>query len=57
MLWFHLISWCGNFVETHSFHRVRANQPQLCRNFAFPNNFHNRKLGEIMVFYAMKAIL
>ena len=26
---------------------------KLCRNFAFPKNFHTRKLGEITVFYAV----
>ena len=25
---------------------------KLCRNCAFPQNFHTRKLGEITVFYA-----
>ena len=39
---FPLISWCGNFVERHSF-----------GNCTFPQNFDNRKLGEISVFYAV----
>ena len=26
---------------------------KLCGNCAFPQNFHTRKLGEIMVFYAV----
>ena len=43
---FHLISWCGNLVERHSF-RI------LCGNCAFPQNFHTGKFGEISVFYAM----
>ena len=33
---FHLISWCGNFVERHSFWSFRI-------NCAFPQNFHTRK--------------
>ena len=37
---FHLISWCGNFVERHG-------------NCVFPQNFHTRKLVEISVFYAV----
>ena len=27
-----------------------ANRPKLCGNCAIPQNFHARKLGEIMVF-------
>ena len=30
-----------------------ANHSKLCRNCAFPQNFHTRKLGEILVFYAV----
>ena len=37
--YFHLISWSENFVE---------------RNCAFPQNFNTKKLGEIMVFYAVE---
>ena len=28
-------------------------RPKLCVNCAFPQNFHNRKLGEITVFFAV----
>ena len=28
---------------------------KLCRNCAFPQNFHTRKLGEITVFYAVNV--
>ena len=42
---FHLISWCGNFVETHDFCRVSET--------AFPQNSHTRKLDETSVFYAV----
>ena len=31
----------------------RAVHPKLYGNFAFPQNFHTTKLGEISVFYAM----
>ena len=51
---FHLISWCGNFVKRHSFW---ANCPKLSRNYAFPQNFQIRKLGEITVFYAVRETL
>ena len=36
--------------------QFRANQPKLCRNRAFPQNFHTRKFGEITVFYAVFKI-
>ena len=41
---FHLISWCGNFVKTHSFYRVSEICSKLCGNCAFPQTFHTRKL-------------
>ena len=36
---FHLISWCEKFIETYSFAEFR----KLCKNYAFPQNFHTRK--------------
>ena len=33
--------------------KFRAIRSKLCGNCAFPQNFHTRKLGEIMVFYAV----
>ena len=36
-------------MERHSFHRVL----KLCEKYAFPQNFHTRKLGEIAVFFAV----
>ena len=33
--------------------RNRAIRLKLCGNCAFPQNFHNRELGEISVFYAV----
>ena len=41
---FYLISWCGNFVESHGF---------FWENCAFPQNFHTQKLGKILVFCAV----
>ena len=41
---FHLNSWYRIFVETHSF------RPKHCGNFAFPQNFYIRKLGEMLAF-------
>ena len=32
----------------------RVIRPTLCENCAFPQNLHKRKLGEIMVIYAVK---
>ena len=47
---FHLIFWCGNFLESHSFRSVSG---ESCGNCAFQQNFHTRKLGEISVFQAV----
>ena len=43
----HLISWCGNFVETHSFHRVLSDLLKTLRKCMSPKNFLNRKIDEI----------
>ena len=48
---FHLISWCGNFVESTV---IRS---KLCGNCAFPWNFHTKKLGQIRVFCAVIIIV
>ena len=41
---------CSNCLSVfHYFHS------KLCGNFAFPENFHTRKLGEITVFYAVTS--
>ena len=42
----------GKAQFPHSFERI-ANCPKLCGNFALPQNFHTRKLGEITVFYVI----
>ena len=31
----------------------KPNCPKLCGNYAFPQNFHSRKLGKITLFYAV----
>ena len=43
--WFHLISWCGNFAERHSFRIVSAER----------HSFHTRKSGEITVIISVSA--
>ena len=40
---------CGKAQFPHSYGR-----PKLCRNCAFPQNFHTRKLSEIRVFLVVK---
>ena len=37
-------------TESEKFH-----SPKLCGNCVFPQNFHTRKLGEIMVFFAVRG--
>ena len=53
----HLISWCGNFVERHSFRIAVGNLPKLRWNYVFPQNFYTKKLGEITAFYAVIFLL
>ena len=45
---FHLTSLRGNVVGVYCFSRVSGGG-----NWAFPQNFYNRKVGEITVFYAV----
>ena len=49
----HPIHRSGKFLERHSFHIVLGNRPKLCGNSTLPQNFHTRKLGEIMISYAI----
>ena len=49
---FHLISWCGNFIERNSFRK----SPKFMPKFCLSTNFHTRKLQEITVFYAVQLI-
>ena len=68
---FHLISWCGNFQAKTVKHTqiIRRQKPtnclkvfdhfclKFCGNCAFPQNFYTRKLGKILVFYAVVQTL
>ena len=49
--YFHLITWCGNFVET----TFSAIGPKLCRNWCVSQNFKTKKLGEIKILNAVNA--
>ena len=51
---FHLISWCGIFLETDSFCRVSGESLVYC---ALAQNFHIRKLVEISVFFAAAVVI
>ena len=53
---FHLISWCGNPVESRSFRQVSRNSPKLYGKCAFPQNFHTSKLGDTSVFYIVTPV-
>ena len=44
---FHLISWCGNFVERHSFRE----SPETLQKLCVSTKFLTMKVGEISVFY------
>ena len=46
-----LLVWkfCGKTISVE----FRSIFPKLCGNCAFPQNFHTRKLGAILVFYAV----
>ena len=45
-------SWCRNFVKTHSFHKVSGKSTEPLQKLCVPQNFYNKKLVEITVFYA-----
>ena len=53
---FHLISWCGNFEERHSFRIVSDESSETMRKLRLSSKFHARKLGAISVFYAVKVV-
>ena len=40
------------FLNVHNL----QNHPKLCGDCVFPENSHTRKLGEIMVFYAVISL-
>ena len=51
----HLIFWCEEYMETHSFRRVSGDLPEtlwkLCASIKFPRQ--NITVGEITVFYTV----
>ena len=57
ILQFHLFSWCGNFVERHSFQIVLENLPKRCGNCAFSKSLYTRKLGEIKIFFTVIIVV
>ena len=50
---FHLISWCGNFVERHRFCRISGESPETLRKLFLSIT---RNLGEISVIYAIDGM-
>lgn len=40
----------------HGFHRVWVNCMKLCKNCAFPQQFDTKKLGKILVVYAVEGV-
>ena len=53
---FHLISWCGNFVERHSFCIGFSESLKTLRKLCLFKNVHTGKLREITVFFAVEYI-
>ena len=45
------------FPGVESLWKDIAVHPKLCGNYAFPQNFHTRKLGEILVFYTVTNVI
>ena len=41
---FHLIFWCGNFVERQSFHIVSGNSPKTMRKLSLSTKFSHQKI-------------
>ena len=42
---FQLISWCGNFVERHSFRIVLGDLPNTMRKLCLSTKFPHQKIG------------
>ena len=40
---FHLISWCENFVEAHSFRRVSGDSPETLQKLYFSTKFSHQE--------------
>ena len=49
----HPISWCGNFVESHSFHIVSGDSPETMRKLCLSTKFPHQEIRWITVFYAV----
>ena len=54
MLKFHLISWCGKFVEINSFCRISSDPPETLRKLCIFTKFSHDEIGEISIFCTMK---
>ena len=52
--YFHLISWCGHFVERHSFRIISGELPETLRKLCLSIKFSHQ---EITVFYAVRTYL
>ena len=52
----HLISCYGNFVETHSFHKVSDDSSKTLQKQAFPQNFHPRIWGKTLAFLCSSPV-
>ena len=50
---FHLTFWCGIFVENAVSAEFLTIRQKLCQTLAIPQNSHTKKLGEIIVLYAV----
>ena len=44
ILWFHLIFWCGNFVERHSFLIVPGDWPETMRKLCLSTKFSHQEI-------------
>ena len=43
-------------MERHSFRTVSGNSSKTCGNFAFLQNFHTRKFGEMTIFFCFSIV-
>ena len=51
--YFHLISWCGNFMERHSFCIVSGDSPKTMQKLCLATKFPHQELGKITVSFAV----
>ena len=52
---FHLISWCGSFMERHSFRRVSGHSANTLRKLWFSTKFPHQEIRLNITFYAVKV--